>query len=1011
MPATKPTNKNNPCPICGNTTGHCKFGTEHDNLVFCHSHEFRSGLKIKSYEAIKPSGGWCVFAPIDSPKPEPSTQSKQPNKKNKPWTAEQRDKAFRGLISDKPLHPDDRADLHRRGITDEQIATWGVVSIEGKQPGYICPCYTPDGLIVGAQYRLRNPQDGSRYKWVNWIADGTQFAGELPLTVQRPIDRKPTGIAVVEGIGAKSYILAQRSGMVTIGAGAAAQFAGSKTHWHNYLATLSVELDTNVIHFFPDAGAVQNESVMRDYRKFFADGVGLGYQIKIGWWDQIEKGEVPDVDELESLASIKFIELEEFEAISKSQLSEVDPPKAPEPMPSTNQSRQSPWDCPVVEDYTIGVCETRGRGENKFELFIPRLACDFKIAQILEGNDGGGLVLNVTYKAGRKVMNKQVFIKSIDTIQVKDFVAALIKGLNTRIACTLKAQELQAFLETRQQDYFLAGGKTYRLADRVGRQDDGHWVFENCQFTPDGQICTEEQSGWVFDREMVEAEGIPNPTIAEQSPQALSNLVAAMAQTYQGDTLSNALFEVGYAAAVAHRDKVLEHLHGFATRTIYASKNAYKTSAVKAALSIFGMHRSDLGDFSDSYIYERLNKLGNIPFLIDDPIKGNRKAIEAKKSQLDNLIWATYGGADRGRRGNTQRVNSAFFVTTNVEIGDEIAALDDRLSKTCYSQAQPINDFDALNTAMDQASGALGQIIAIPYDRQAIKAIRDQLLPHLPPNTNRICDTYAVQTYFTQQVCKLAGYEFDAIGHCQQVMCVQVWQNAPSRDDLADFISKLQTLKTEGLIGRWNVVEVAPSTKGHQPYLAIDLKAVHQIFNQRFTVNYSRGTIQNRIAEVGGGESRQKFVKDKSTEEGFIRSEADFMRREGNDSVSYSRPLKPKRDRPSSCYLIPAEVAVAAGWHFEELAVASPENDDLDQSPVEAEWFTQAEAQEIDNCVEIAEVAAQSSPETVSIAWQTLRQLADDRLKRAVWGRLSDPTKAALQKIKDSDLLGDWEVA
>ena len=119
---------------------------------------------------------------------------------------------FDHCMAGKTLHPDDRADLHRRGITDDQIAAWGIVSIEGKEPGYLCPCVTPDGFTVGAQWRLRNPVEGARYKWVSWIGGGSKNNGELPLTCHRPIGVTPSGIAVCEGIGGEVVHLGRAIG-------------------------------------------------------------------------------------------------------------------------------------------------------------------------------------------------------------------------------------------------------------------------------------------------------------------------------------------------------------------------------------------------------------------------------------------------------------------------------------------------------------------------------------------------------------------------------------------------------------------------------------------------------------------------------------------------------------------------------------------------------------------------------------------------------------------------------
>lgn len=297
-----PTSKKNPCPICGNVTGHCKTkdGDRGDTLVYCHNHAANPGQAINGHEWLKQAEGWGVFAPIASGE--------------KYLSANDRDAAFRKFIASRKLAPEDRADLKRRGLSDEEIAAWDVVSFGGKAPGYLCPCYNPDGLIVGAQWRLREAGDGSRYKWVSWIEGGSKFEGELPLTVQRPVGQAAAGIAVVEGIGPKSFILAQRSGMATIGAGSDSQFISSSRHWRNYLRALCAELNTNTLHFYPDSGAVQNASVLGKYRQWFEFVADLGYEVKVAWWGQVAKG--ADADELDDSTVIQLISVAEFEKIA-----------------------------------------------------------------------------------------------------------------------------------------------------------------------------------------------------------------------------------------------------------------------------------------------------------------------------------------------------------------------------------------------------------------------------------------------------------------------------------------------------------------------------------------------------------------------------------------------------------------------------------------------------------------------------------------------------------------------
>ena len=315
----QPTSKSAPCTICGNVTGHCKStsGDRGDTLHYYHNHATKPGGPIDGHKFLKSAGEWGIFVlPNSEPRQsQPRLVPQKPTPKTAP--PHERDAAFRSFMSGKTLHPDDRADLHRRGITDEQIAEWGVVSIEGKQPGYLCPCYSPDGLIVGSQWRLRNPGDSARYKWISWIGGGSQNGGELPLTVHRPVGVTPSGIAICEGIGAKSFILAARSGMVAIGAGSVSQFTSSPTHWKSYLMALSEEFDTTELHFYPDSGSAQNPDVARQYLAFFEFAAALKFTVKIGSWDGQQPDKKLDLDIIssEEFGRIEFITANEFGAI------------------------------------------------------------------------------------------------------------------------------------------------------------------------------------------------------------------------------------------------------------------------------------------------------------------------------------------------------------------------------------------------------------------------------------------------------------------------------------------------------------------------------------------------------------------------------------------------------------------------------------------------------------------------------------------------------------------------
>ncbi|MEP1059490.1 MULTISPECIES: hypothetical protein [Cyanophyceae] len=259
--------------------------------------------------------------------------------------AVERDRHYRNLLSQLTLHPEDRTDLHRRGVTDEQIEAWGVrsveqgqrlkaalpstlpgVSLNGRslnisQAGYLCPIKNTDDLIVGFQTRLRTAEAGGSYRWVSSVtktnphgASPHLLNGELPLAVHRPSQVERKAIAFVEGVGAKPFLTSQQLGVATIGA-AGGQFASSPKTLRKELDRLSIELETKTIEFYVDAGSVFNEAVLRQYRSTWEMLMKFGFKVQIGWWGQTTKLKHTDIDELEDLEKIQLVSVERFEAI------------------------------------------------------------------------------------------------------------------------------------------------------------------------------------------------------------------------------------------------------------------------------------------------------------------------------------------------------------------------------------------------------------------------------------------------------------------------------------------------------------------------------------------------------------------------------------------------------------------------------------------------------------------------------------------------------------------------
>jgi hypothetical protein len=232
----------------------------------------------------------------------------------------ERDRNIRKLLSQLGLEQRHRQDLQRRGLSDEQIkagqfrsvGSWqrleqeishrlAGVNITGRgmtnpQPGYLCPAWNPRGQIVGWQLRLDNAEDGGKYRWPTSASkkrpDGPTAHlcnGELPISYC-----SPTGIAQTEGIGLvegilKPYITAQLRSQIILGS-AGGNFASSPQTLKTYLDEVLAQTGTKQIILYPDAGAVSNSNVMRQYRRTYALLKKWGHELRVAWWYQTTKG-------------------------------------------------------------------------------------------------------------------------------------------------------------------------------------------------------------------------------------------------------------------------------------------------------------------------------------------------------------------------------------------------------------------------------------------------------------------------------------------------------------------------------------------------------------------------------------------------------------------------------------------------------------------------------------------------------------------------------------------------
>ncbi|MGK7918246.1 MAG: plasmid replication protein, CyRepA1 family [Prochloraceae cyanobacterium] len=256
-----------------------------------------------------------------------------------PLSGSLRDHKIRKILSQLSLTDSHRQTLRQRGLTDEQIEQGNYKSVEKWQKlicpvddrlagvkrggrklltpdrGIICPIPNYQGQLVGWQLRLDNPEDGCKYIWAAGEKKRSDRPtshlanGELPIAVYQPyFQSQTTEIGLTEGVSFKPYLASLKLNMPVLGA-SGGNFASSPQTLKQYLKQLGA---LSVI-LYPDAGAVINFNVIRTYQKTFALLEKWGYQVKVAWWNQIDKSS-PDIDEIspQHLEKISYLNTQEF---------------------------------------------------------------------------------------------------------------------------------------------------------------------------------------------------------------------------------------------------------------------------------------------------------------------------------------------------------------------------------------------------------------------------------------------------------------------------------------------------------------------------------------------------------------------------------------------------------------------------------------------------------------------------------------------------------------------------
>jgi hypothetical protein len=240
-------------------------------------------------------------------------------------SVETKNKGYRTILKSLNLSSKHRFSLkNKRGLSAEQVKlaeelfwfrTWekGVdcdENIAGIDPatgatrwlgGMFISAIDHHGKILGGQIAADNTEVVGKYFWVSSLKVGgygcqMQFTNSLPLFVRRhPDSTKTSQVWLSEG-GLKSAIVALKAwetdiNIVVIGTAMSARFSDQLVE---ILAELKPE---NGVRILPDAGTVENLSILSGVLMTIEQVRHSGYIPQIGWWEQWEKGSSPDIDD------------------------------------------------------------------------------------------------------------------------------------------------------------------------------------------------------------------------------------------------------------------------------------------------------------------------------------------------------------------------------------------------------------------------------------------------------------------------------------------------------------------------------------------------------------------------------------------------------------------------------------------------------------------------------------------------------------------------------------------
>lgn len=361
--------KNNPCPVCGKADIDCRYNANDIDFIQCHTFvDARKGERVNGFICVKENNGHTASFKLDN-----STEWTEERRRE--WADEQRrrrehserqekqklaqllpitdrDPQYRHISSILGLNQKHRySQLSERGLNAEEIdfavsqgwlASWkpglkvdvspSLAGVSGGQLtgviGLAIAAVNPKGKITGFQIASDNRVKFGKYLWLSSASKGGNGphlpSGELPVFLWRhPEAEKVTETWLVEGSlkslisGLKIWFRHGRKDIQIIGAAGA-----------NWLGSINAVLNglgqTSKVVLCPDAGSLTNSHILNNYKKITEELTSRTYSVSVAWWNQLEKGKDPDIDEIDNTLGFDLITPGEFFSLTDESKSKDD---------------------------------------------------------------------------------------------------------------------------------------------------------------------------------------------------------------------------------------------------------------------------------------------------------------------------------------------------------------------------------------------------------------------------------------------------------------------------------------------------------------------------------------------------------------------------------------------------------------------------------------------------------------------------------------------------------------